>query len=217
MITDYESLKNEIIEYLGRPSVVDMVPSFIRSAELKINRRLRVSAMEARVETPLVGQLFDLPPRLLELRDIWIDSVPIKKLTYRTPQQLKVEYGYAQNGPVEAYTIVDGLIKLNAVAEAETEEDAPDLVLSIYQGFEPLSATNPTNWLITDASDLLLYGALLEAEAFVVDERKIVIWREGFTSTMKELNRMEDRKRFSGDALQMRAETRGDYSQPIPR
>lgn len=220
MITDYQSLKAEIQRELKRNDLVNDIPGFIQRAELAINRRLKVAAMETMDNVPQVDgqQEYTLPTGLIELRDIHLASVPLKKLAYRTPQQLIIEYGYITGGrKIEAYTLINNAVKLNAPSVVPVGDPPADIILSYWKSFTPLSDTNTTNWLITDASDLIFYGSLIAGERFMARDDRIMVWKSVYADTMAEINRTEDRKRHTGDAMQMRAETQGNFRQAIQR
>ncbi|MCP4128032.1 MAG: hypothetical protein GY753_13345 [Gammaproteobacteria bacterium] len=51
-----------------------------------------------------------------------------------------------------------------------------EVEIVVYQGFAPLSDSNTTNWWMDNAADLLLYGALVEAEPFLKNDDRIVTW-----------------------------------------
>ena len=45
-----------------------------------------------------------------------------------------------------------------------------------YQYLPELSADTDTNWWTTDAWEILLYGALLQAQSFLKDDSRIQLW-----------------------------------------
>jgi len=67
-----------------------------------------------------------------------------------------------------------------------------------------LSDINNTNWLTTFAPDILLYGALLEAEPFIMNDARIGLWKQGFDQAVADLQRQDNLDRHSGSHLRVR-------------
>jgi hypothetical protein len=60
----------------------------------------------------------------------------------------------------------------------------------------PLSATNLTNSILTEASDIYLYGALLEATPFLEHDERIPVWKAAFDGAIAELDDQREREEF---------------------
>jgi hypothetical protein len=64
-----------------------------------------------------------------------------------------------------------------------------------YAKQDPLRTTDPS-WYVTNAPEVLLYGALLEAAPFIREDPRIPVWRELYleaVETLKVENRNADR------------------------
>jgi hypothetical protein len=72
-----------------------------------------------------------------------------------------------------------------------------------YKQLTALSDSNTTNWLTTDAPDLLLWATLSEAAPFLKDDARIGIW-EGKYQAAKQALKAQDR-RDMGPGLAMKA------------
>jgi hypothetical protein len=155
--------------------------------------------MEAISSTPLVADqvYYGLPERFIEMRNLYVDSSPYNKLEYRTPEQLIIEYP-TTTSELAAYTITDGQIKLNAPATSG------NLMMSYWRRFEFLTEAAPTGYYTSEAPDVLLHTALIQAEQYVVDPEKIQIWREQANIEVQGLNRLAVDQRYGGDTLQVR-------------
>jgi len=198
-LSTYQDLKDAISDWLARDdaAVVDRIPDFIRLAEVKIPRRAKPVEMETIASTSLVsGQLYyALPDRCIELRNLYISGTPNTKLAYRTPEQLMEEEASQTGEDPNTYTIVDGQIKLGVAPTGGT------LITSFWRRFSYLSDTNTTNWYLTDAPDLILFGALVQSEAFVGNDPRMPLWKTQYEEGLAEIASAEDRKRFSGGSL----------------
>ena len=74
-----------------------------------------------------------------------------------------------------------------------------------YKKFDNLSASTATNWLITNAPDIYLYGSMLEAEPFIMnDERVPSLWAQVcFRQGVSDLQEQDNKDRHSGSALRV--------------
>lgn len=204
-IATFAELKTAVENWLDRTNLTDRVPEFITLAETRVNRSLRVLGIETRSITSLVaGQAYyAFPSDFQEMRNIQINTNPITLLTYRTPQQLDVEYpDQSTTGTPKVYTIIGSQFQL-----APIPESTDDLEIAYFKSPAVLSDSNTTNWTLTNAPDLLLYASLLEAEAFLVNDSRVPLWKAAFDEGMKEINMQAKRARHSGTALVARTDT----------
>lgn len=206
-ITNYSELQTAIANWLDRDDLTDRIPEFIRLAEARINRSLKVRGMEDRSTTPLVsGQAYySLPTDFLYARNVQINTSPVTVLYYRTPQQLDVEYPSSNTGNPKVYTIIGDEMQL-----APVPDSTDTLEIAYYAKPAQLTASNTTNWLTNNAPDLLLYGSLMEAEAYLVNDNRVPGWKDAFYLAVDEWNSLDKRGRHSGSVLVIRSDT-GNY------
>ena len=204
-LDSYSAMQGAITEWLARPDIEARTKDFITIAEQDIARRLKVIDMETIASTPMYvdQQYYSFPARFIELRNIYINTNPLTKLVYLTPEQLITEFPNG-NSPPTAYTLVDGQIKLNYGSTPASGLTGNNLIISYYRKFDPLSDDNPTNWLTENASGLLLYGSLVAAEMYVVDDKRMPMWKQEYAQILSELNVQADKARHSGGALRVR-------------
>lgn len=200
-ITNYSELQTAVADWLDRSDLTSKITDFITLAEVRIARRLRVRAVEAR-DTSITtdgSEYYTLPTDFLEARNIQLNTNPVTVLVYKTPEQLDVEFPSTSAGPTSAYTIIGTQIQLKPV-----QGGAYTLEIAYFKKLPALSDTNTTNWIMTNAPDLLLYGSLIEAEAYLVNDPRIAIWKGAFDESMEEWNKQEEKGRFSGSHLEVR-------------
>ena len=65
----------------------------------------------------------------------------------------------------------------------------------VYRANIPALASNSTNWLLTLAPDLYLYGALLMAEPYLQNDERIPLWAGAVQKTIADMNLESDRAR----------------------
>ena len=72
-IATYSDLKTKVASYLARTDLTDQIPDFIRFAELRLRRELRIRQMLKSVTTTTTGgdSTVELPSDFLEARDFF--------------------------------------------------------------------------------------------------------------------------------------------------
>jgi len=200
-ISTFSELKTAVANWLDRSDLTDRIPEFIVLAEARIGRKLRVRGVEERSTTTLViGQeYYSLPSDFVECRNVQINTNPVKMLAYRTAQQIDYEYPYTDNGTPKVFTIIGNEIQLKPIPNA-----ASTIEIAYYKKLAALSDSNTSNWLTTNAPDLLLYGSLIEAEAYLINDPRIAIWKAAYEQAMGEWNFSDDKARHSGASLESR-------------
>lgn len=205
-ISTYSELQTAITNWLDRDDIASArVQEFITLAETRISRKLRVRGMETRdtsITTSGGTRYYTLPTDFIEARNIQINTNPIKRLKYLTPERMDTQYNYTQNGEPEAFTIIGEEIQL-----APVPDGTYTLEIAYYQKITALSGSNQTNWLTSNAPDLLLYGSLIEAEAYLLDDPRLPLWKSLFDESVREFNTRDSKGRHSGSSLAVSVET----------
>ena len=77
-------------------------------------------------------------------------------------------YGSTTTGTPEIYTIIANEIQLGPIPDG-----VQTIEMLFYKKISALSATNTTEAMLTDNPDIYLYGALLEAEPFIMNDERV--------------------------------------------
>ena len=201
----FTELKDAIADWLDRSDLTTRIPDFITLAEARLNRDLRIRPMEVRstMETTSGQRYFNLPGGYLQMRNIQLNTNPIAPLEYITPEMLDRLYGSNATGKPRAYTLIGDEIQLAPVPDSDYT-----LEMAFYEKFTPLgdgtAGTVTSNWLTTNAPDVLLYGALLEAEPFIKNDERIGLWLNAYNGSIKKIQDADARDRHSGSAMRIR-------------
>jgi len=210
LIVDYVSLQSAVVEYLARDqdtTLIARVPSFIQLAEAKFNRQLFHRQMEQRSIAVVdlssaEPEFIALPSDFQSMRRIRLSSVSGKPtLEYRSGAQIDEYRASTADVPAQPryFTIFGDEMEL-----APTP-DAVYTIEMVYRRLIPPLATSGTNWLLTSAPDLYLYGALLEAAPYIKEDARIQTWGLGLTSALGDLNTIGQTSTFNAGPLQVRA------------
>lgn len=199
-ITDYDSLVSAVTEYLARDqdaTLIARIPSFIQLFEAKINRVLLHPKMETRSTTTVdtgssEPEFISLPSDFQTMRRIRLSGVTGKpRLQFMSQTQLE-DYRYSIDNVTDQpvyFSIVGDELEL---APTPNEDYALEMV---YRANIPaLTSSNTTNWLLTLAPDLYLYGSLLESAPYMKEDERIAVWAAGVQTTIDQLNTHGDRQ-----------------------
>ena len=139
-----------------------------------------------------------LPTNFIQMRNLQINTSPITPMQYVTPEIYDRLYGSTQEGTPQMYTIIADELQLGPIpASVQTIE------MLFYKKFDALTGLAPTNWMITNAPDVYLYGCLLEAEPFIMNDPRVQLWATAFQQSIKDIQEQDNKDRHSGSALRV--------------
>jgi len=199
-IGTYAELQTAVANWLDRDDLTARIPEFIALAEARMNRLLRIRLMEGKYTASTVAaqRNYALPTGYLQMRNLQINTTPIRPCQYVTPEIYDRLYGTSLTGTPEIYTIVADEIQLGPVpAGVQTME------MLFYKRITSLSASNTTEAALTANPDIYLYGALMEAEPFIMNDERVGLWAQGFQTAVDNLQQQDDKDRHSGSALRV--------------
>jgi hypothetical protein len=199
-INTYSTLQTAVANWLDRSDLTDRVPEFIALAEATFNRVLRLRAMETTVAdtTPSGSKEDALPTGYLQMREIHLTTTPVVSLAYITPEIMYRIRAGSTSGKPNSYTIVGDNILFGP-----TPDGAYDYSMTYYKSFDALSDSTQTNWLILNAPDLYLYGTLLQAEPFLMNDERVPLWERGVRQVINDLQQQDDKDRHSGSEMRV--------------
>lgn len=203
----YTGLKASVADWLNRADLTSQIPDFIALAEARFNRDIRHNAMLKRVTTTAISDYVSLPSDWLEHVSIVVTgdgcvSEPIEYVTNDEFNRLRLQN---LTGTFRYYTIQDS----NIVLLPAMSSGATALEIFYYAKIPALSASNATNWLLTRAPDLYLYGSLLSAEAYLQNDERLTVWAGMIQSIMEGLKMESERAKRPQGNLTARRRTFG--------
>ena len=201
----YSDLQTAVANYLARSDLTSQIPDFIRLAEIRLGRELRIRQMLKSVTTSTTGgdDTVQLPSDFLQIRDLYVDGDPISPLNYMTPSLFtRNSRSYESGKPVD-YTILADEFKF-----APTPDTGYTLVMLYYSAPAFLSSTNTTNVWTVNAMDCLLYGSLGEAEPYLMNDARLQTWGALYNRSIAALTESDDKAEFSASPLVMRVAAR---------
>jgi hypothetical protein len=200
-ITTYAELKSSIANWLNRDDLTSVIPDFISLTEAGINRDLRHYKMINRVDATLDSRYVQMPADWLETVRFGITSGTTYRLELVSRDDM---LEYRQNtsdiaGIPKFYANIGDTIEVFPTPAAEYQ-----MQLQYYAKTPALSGSNTDNWLLRDAPDIYLYGALVQAAPYLNDDARVQTWAALYSSAMQSMQKASDDTRFAGSGLRMR-------------
>ena len=213
-INTYATLQTAVANWLDRSDLTDRIPEFISLAEARMNRTLRLSMMLNVDETTLGGAAtliggtrdYALPSGYLQMVDFHLRTSPITTLSYLTPENMNRMWAGSQGGKPLAYTIfADNSTgtPIKKVRLGPSPASAYDYSIMFYKKIDALSVANTTEQMLTDNPDIYLYGALLEAEPFLMNDQRVQLWATAFQESVRALQEQDNKDLHSGSAMRV--------------
>jgi hypothetical protein len=200
-LSNYTNLQAAIKSALHRADLDTAIVDFITLAEDKLNKRLRLRAMETRVTASVSSEYIALPTDFLAMRNFQLNTSPRTRLQYATPEHLDALYpDSSATGTPLLYTFVGGEIQLAPVPETTYTAE-----MDYYAKLD--IATDSTNWVLTNAPRLYYYGALMEAAPYLKNDQRVSLWSQLWENAISEVERSDKADRFPDFGLQMRPDS----------
>jgi len=213
-IGTYAELQTAVANWLDRDDLTDRIPEFIALAEARMNRALRIAMMLNVDETTLGGAAalvggtrdYALPSGYLQMVDFHLRTSPIITLSYITPENMNRMWAGSNSGQPQAYTIFSDNASGSPVKKIRlgpAPSSAYDYSIMFYKKIDALSDSNTTEPMLTDNPDVYLYGALLEAEPFLMNDQRVQLWANALREAINEIQLQDNKDRHSGSAMRV--------------
>ena len=201
-LSNYTGLKASIADFLNRDDLTSVIPDFVALAEAQINRDIRHWKMEARSS----GQQ-DPADEYMQIPADWVETIrlhltgtgtSVVNLVSRDAMADKRAAQENAAGTPRMYTHADGQFQLYPTPDATTNFE-----LLYYQKI-PSLITNTDNWLLLEAPDVYLYGALLHSAPYLAEDARIAVWAQMYGAAIQRLNQVSEDAMFSGSGLTLK-------------
>lgn len=191
-ITTYSELKTAIANWLNRDDLTAVIPDFIALAETRIARDLRHWKQEKRVTTDANERYENLPNDFLQILQVQYANGGVLNTIGSADMERRRAANNASGKPKYIRLTADQL-------EFYPTPDTSYSISMLYYGRIPaLSDLEPENWLLRDAPDVFLYGALLQSAPYLVDDARTQIWAGLYQSAVDALNIENEKARAAG-------------------
>jgi hypothetical protein len=196
----YSALKTTVASYLARSDLTAMIPDFIRLAELRLQRDLRIRQMLTVAQANTTGGVstVGVPSDFLEMRDIHVVSNPVRTLSYEAPNSFYRNTRSTESGVPNSYTVLADDMQFAPIP------DSTYVLQMLYYAKPPvLSDTNASNVFLANTPDALLYGALGEAEPYLMNDARLQIWAALYDRAVNSISVADQASEYSGQPMSM--------------
>lgn len=199
-LSNYSGLKAAVASYLARTDLTDEIPVFIQLAENRLRRELRLRQMLKVSTTTTVANdsTVELPSDFLEMRDLHLNTNPISVLKFDAPNVFYRNTFSTISGKPVSYTVLAQEFQLAPIP------DTNYTMQMLYYAAPPyMSSTVPSNVFLANCPDLLLYGALAEAEPYLMNDARLETWAALYQRGKDALSISDDQGEYAGSPLTM--------------
>ena len=200
-ISTFAELKTATANWLDRSDLTDRIPEFIALAEARFNRILRIRDMETvstAISTTGGTREYSIPTGFVQMKEFHLTTDPLTPLAYITPEMMSRMWAGSTIGTPLVFTIIADNVRLGP---------SPDAVYTTsmlyYKTFTALSDSNTTSDMLTNNPDVYLYGTLLEAEPFIMNDERVPLWLAAFEKAVSDIQNQDNKDRHSGSQLRV--------------
>ena len=182
-LTTYAGLQSAIADFLDRQDLTAVIPTFIALAEARISRDVDHWKQEKRVTTTFDEQFELIPNDLIEAMSL--QHVGGGRIMTMAATEMQERRGTTDNqaGKPTSVRLTAGQFELYP-----TPDESYNVSLLYRAKIPALTDTDPSNWLLADAPDVLLYGALGHSAPYLKDDARLTVWAALYQSSVDALN-----------------------------
>jgi hypothetical protein len=197
VITNYETLGTAIGDYLARDDLASFAPNFVQNWEERFYRQPLNWANWMESTTSLLTTAATVPADFLGIKYATLTSSP--PLQRVSSQMLYATWPRGIPGKPR-------MIARDGTSFVFGPEPDGEYTLTLRYFAKPRALRDPllqdgSNWLTTNAPDLCLYGALLEAESFLKNDSRIAVWRDFYTDALADYRDQWKEEEFGGSQM----------------
>ena len=196
--TTYTELKASVADYLARTDLTTQIPDFITLAEKRLKRDLRIRQMLKVVTatTTAADSTVGLPSDFLSMRDLHVSTNPVSSIEYLSPSNFYRNARTTESGVPTKYTVLAAEFQF-----APIPDSAYTLSMLYYAAPPELSSSVSSNVFLLTCPDLLLYGALGEAEPYLLNDSRIQTWAALYDRGITSLSSSDESGEFASSPL----------------
>lgn len=199
---NYADLKASVATWLARDDLTAQIPDFISLHEAWLNTELRTREMEQRAQTTTTTEVYyGWPADMLEIRYIKVAGSPPSMLTYLPPEQIEA-LPTEQDAVPRFWSDIQSQLRL-----APTPASGQTIEIGYYKKLDLASDTN--NWLLNKNPGVYLFGTLMQAEPFLMNDQRTQTWNSMLTRAINGIEGAEWRVKAGATPRTVRSEYAG--------
>jgi hypothetical protein len=204
VVTSYSTLLTEVASWLARGDLADAIPGFVQNFEERFYRNPKNYGqwMQSALSVSF-SSTATIPSDFLVLRVAYLDGESNKPLQQSSLEQVLQSYPRSGSGKPKWIArdgsnfifgpVPDGTYTLNGTYYAK-----PTLLRSY-------ASDAVAHYLTVNAPDLLLYGALMEAQPYVMNDKCYGLWQAKYDEALAEYRALMKAQNIGMGSLQILA------------
>lgn len=180
-VSTYAELLASIAGWLNRDDLTSRIPDFVTLAEAKLNARVMHRNMQTLATISITGETYTLPDAFAGVVSLRINTSGYERIEYRSEEQFD-QLPVSTSGTPRYYTIAGGSLVFWPVPG-----DAVAARFRYRTRLTALSDANPSNWLLTSYPHAYLYGALMEAAPYLMNDDRVNVWGPLFAEAISDI------------------------------
>lgn len=183
----YTELIQRVADFAHRSDLAGQMPTFVKLAEAKLNRALRVRQMEGVITGTIdAGNKIPLPADFGSIKALWPTGTNGGSII---PQTLETVVGSGRiYGTPTLYAVTDSALRFDGTGDVE----------GVYFKRLPNLTTNGTNWLSEAHPDAYLWSVLAEVAVYTLDANQGAFYGTKAQEAIQSVQNSDTRDRFSG-------------------
>lgn len=200
----YDELKANIAARADRTDLDDVIPDFIRIAELDIARSVRAMWNQKRAYAVPDSGFVAFPNDYLELVNIQFTSGDNRYTLEQVSPHLIDQISASNSAGIPRYYAVhDNQLEIRP---SFASDSTTELEITYYFMPEHLAEGVQTNEILDNAPDMLLYRSLAEAHDYMFDEQRVSKYMQLYERALADIRRSQHKAKWSGVPLRIRVD-----------
>lgn len=201
-LTTRTELLAAVADWLNRTDLTTPIAAdFLPLAEAEMKRRLRRATESTTIYISagnMNGPSDMAEPIALRLSTAnGYSDIPLRLCTPEMLWERRAREG--TTGRPTDYAFYDGQLQF-----APVPDQSYDGILLYYQQLTPLTVSNETNAVLTEAPDAYLFGMLLQATPYIKDDERVPLWQAKFDAAIEQMNEMRARESYGAGPKEAR-------------
>jgi hypothetical protein len=171
-----------------RDDLTAVIPDFITLAESDLNAKLRLRAMLTSATVDAAGGA--LPDDCLQVKSVGLSGY--EDLGFGTPTEA-VTHALDYAGDTADRWSIDG-----STLVVSPTQTTGSVTLRYYARIPALSDSNTSNHVLVASPGIYLYGSLLQAAPYLLDDARIQTWLTLYTQAIDALQASDDAAEYPG-------------------
>lgn len=197
-LSTYADLQSAVSNWLKRADLVNYTADLIMLGETWIYRHARTRAMESSLSVVIASGVAALPSDFIALKNLRISGSPTTPLAIRPAEWIYDQYPMRGSGGIPQFVGVEG----SSLIFGPSPDSGYTIIGTYYANLGAVSSS--AHALFTANPDLYLFAALAEAEAFVKNDQRVVMWAARRDQALMDANKVAQESRYTGSALSVR-------------